>query len=68
MLSTNNLIKIRSQHLLPIFYQLFTSRSMGDLQSFFRGHVGGQHEYIRCLVECVPKRICSSCLLDFVEE
>ena len=49
MLSINNLIKIRSQHLLPIFYHLFTSRSVGDLKSFYRGHVGGQHEYIRCL-------------------
>ena len=49
MLFINNLIKIRSQHLLPIFYQLFTSRSVEDLKSFFRGHVRGQHEYIRCL-------------------
>ena len=49
MLSINNLIKIRSQHLLPIFYQLFTSRSVWDLKSFFRGHVKVQHEYIRCL-------------------
>ena len=34
MLSINNLIKIRSQHLLPLFYQLFTSRSVEDLKSF----------------------------------
>ena len=27
-----NLIKIRSPHLLPMFYQLFTSHNVGDLK------------------------------------
>ena len=32
-----NLIKIRSPHLFPIFYRLFTSRRMADLRHSFRG-------------------------------
>jgi len=37
-----NLIKIRSPHMLPIFYRLFTSRRVGDLIRSFRG----QHQCI----------------------
>ena len=38
-----NLIKIRSPHMLPIFYWLFTSCPVGDLKHSFRGHIRGQH-------------------------
>jgi hypothetical protein len=32
---TYNLIKIKSQHFLPIFYRLFTSHRMEDLKTLF---------------------------------
>jgi len=34
-----NLIKIRSSHLLLVFYLLFTSRRVGDLNMFLLGPI-----------------------------
>jgi hypothetical protein len=54
-----NLIKIRSPHLLPMLYWLFTSCSVGSCQ---------WSTWIHLSIGRIPKSICLSCLLDFVDE
>jgi hypothetical protein len=50
-----------------IFCRLFTSRSVGDLKTFLYGSHQGSTWIHSVSIECVPKRKCLSCLLDFVE-